>query len=47
MTFFFVIASFRTDWALVAIFILIDVALMLLAYGPARPAAARHTQGGT
>jgi succinate-acetate transporter protein len=33
MTFFFVIASFRTDWVLVAVFILIDVALILLAIG--------------
>lgn len=33
MTFFFVIASFRTDWVLVAVFILIDAALILLAYG--------------
>lgn len=33
MTFFFVIASFRTDWVLVVVFILIDVALILLAYG--------------
>jgi len=33
MTFFFVIASFRTDWVLVAVFVLIDVALALLAYG--------------
>jgi hypothetical protein len=33
MTFFFVIASLRTDWVLVAVFVLIDVALGLLAYG--------------
>ena len=33
MTFFFVIASFATDWVLVAVFTLIDVALILLAIG--------------
>lgn len=33
LTFFFVVASFRTDWVLVAVFILIDVALILLAIG--------------
>ena len=33
MTFFFVIASFATDWVLVAVFTLIDVALVLLAIG--------------
>lgn len=33
LTFFFVIASFRTDWVLVAVFVLIDIALILLAIG--------------
>lgn len=33
LTLFFVIASFRTDWILVAIFVLIEVALILLAIG--------------
>jgi len=33
LTFFFVIASFRTDWVLVAVFSLILVALILLAIG--------------
>jgi len=33
LTFFFVIASFRTDWVLVVVFVLIDVALVLLACG--------------
>ena len=33
LTFFFVVASLRTDWVLVAVFVLIDVALILLAWG--------------
>jgi len=33
LTFFFVVASFRTDWVLIVVFVLIDAALILLAIG--------------
>jgi len=46
LTFFFVIASFRTDWVLVSIFVLIDVALILLAYGSGMNAVRATEVGG-
>lgn len=46
LTFFFVIASFRTDWVLVAVFILIDVALILLAYGSGKNVLHATEAGG-
>lgn len=46
MTFFFVIASFRTDWVLVAVFTLIDVALILLAIGNGMPTVTLIHVGG-
>lgn len=46
MTFFFVIASFRTDWVLVAVFVLIDAALILLAIGSGLPNTTATHIGG-
>ncbi len=46
MTFFFVVASFGTDWMLVAIFTLIDVALILLAIGAGEANATLTHIGG-
>ena len=46
MTFFFVIASFGTDWVLVAVFTLIDVALILLAIGAGEANATLTHIGG-
>lgn len=46
MTFFFVVASFATDWMLVAVFSLIDVALILLAIGAGEANATLTHIGG-
>lgn len=46
MTFFFVIASFGTDWVLVTVFTLIDAALILLAIGAGEANATLTHVGG-